>query len=260
MTPTPPTVPVPAWRPAPDDLRLASDEVHVWRASLVQVPAQIRRFQDSLAADERARAERLYFQPHRERLIVARGALRAILGGYLNRAPESLTFCYGSRGKPALVPDSSRDAIRFNVSHSGNVALYAVTRAREVGIDVELIRPWRPVEQLAERFFSRRELDTLRALPADLRTHAFFLCWTRKEAYIKARGEGLALPLNQFQVSLIPGEPAALLSDERDPLEVHRWSLQELMPGPGYVAALAVEGHGWSLCNWDWPTALGDIA
>ena len=245
-----------AWRPAPAALRLGRDEVHVWRATLDQAPSQTGIFLRTLAADERARAERFYFQSDRARFIVARGILRAILGGYLERAPESLSFCYGSRGKPALSPDSSQDAIRFNLSHSGNSALYAVTLAREVGVDLELMRPRLSAERLAERFFSPREIDTLHTLPANLRRHAFFLAWTRKEAYIKARGEGLALPLKQFDVSLIPGEPAALLGAERDPQEVARWRLQELAPGPGYVAALAVEGHGWSLCCWDWPTPL----
>jgi 4'-phosphopantetheinyl transferase len=249
-------LPVSAWRAAPDALKLGRDEVHVWRATLDQVPSQTGIFLRTLAADERTRAERFYFQSDRERFVVARGILRAILGGYLNRAPESLSFCYGSRGKPALSPGSSQEAIGFNLSHSGNTVLYAVTRGREVGVDLELIRPQLSAERLAERFFSPREVDALRSLPADLRRHAFFLAWTRKEAYIKARGEGLSLPLNQFDVSLIPGEPAALLSAERDPQEILRWRLQELMPGPGYVAALAVEGHGWSLCCWDWPTPL----
>jgi 4'-phosphopantetheinyl transferase len=122
-----------------------------------------------------------------------------------------------------------------------------------VGIDLEYIRSDLAVEQIAERFFSRREIATLRALPIDLRTYAFFLCWTRKEAYIKARGEGLSLPLDQFDVSLIPGEPAALLNTQRDLYEVSRWSLQELTPAPGYAAALAVEGHGWHLACWQWP-------
>ena len=143
--------------------------------------------------------------------------------------------------------------IRFNLSHSHGVALYAVTRGREVGIDLEYIRSDLEVEQIAERFFSRREIATLRALPIDLRTDAFFLCWTRKETYLKARGEGLSLPLDQFDVSLIPGEPAALLSTHRGSHEALRWSLQELTPAPGYVAALGVEGHGWDLACRQWP-------
>jgi 4'-phosphopantetheinyl transferase len=136
------------------------------------------------------------------------------------------------------------------------VALYAVARGREIGIDLEFMRCDLEVEEIAERFFSRRETATLRALPTDLRKYAFFLCWTRKEAYIKARGEGLSLPLNQFDVSLIPGEPAALLSAQPDSDEALRWSLHEMTIASGYVAALAVEGRGWSLSCWQWPGPL----
>ena len=253
MKAAPITSPVPLWCSPPETFTLGSDEVHVWRATLDQIPSQIQSFLHILAADEQARAERFYFERDREHFIVARGVLRAILGFYLNSAPECLSFCYSSHGKPALTGESDGDAIRFNLSHSHGVALYAVTRGREVGIDLERIRFDLEVEKIAERFFSRREVATLRTLPPEVQRQAFFLCWTRKEAYIKARGEGLSLPLDQFDVSLVPGEPAALLSTQRDPYEVSRWSLQELTPAPGYAAALAVEGHGWHLACWQWP-------
>ena len=245
--------PVPPWRSPPETLVLGSDEVHVWRATLDQTPSQIQRFLNNLAADEQARAERFYFERDREHFIVARGVLRAILAGYLNRVPECLSFCYSSHGKPALAGESDEDAIRFSVSHSHGVALYAVTRGREVGIDLEHIRSDLAVAEIAERFFSRREVAMLRTLPTEAQRQAFFRCWTRKEAYIKARGEGLSLPLDQFDVSLAPGEPAAVLGTQRYPSEASRWSLQELTPAPGYVAALAVEGHGWRLTCWQWP-------
>lgn len=248
------------WRSPEEGLILGNDEVHVWRAVLDQEPPQIGNLLDTLADDERARAERFYFETDRERFIVARGALREILGGYLKGAAKSVSFCYGSHGKPALARDSGGNAIRFNLSHSQGVALYAVTRNREIGIDLEFIRENLEVEQLAERFFSPREIATLRGLPVSLRKHAFFLCWTRKEAYIKARGEGLSLPLDQFDVSLIPGEPAALLRTQADPDDAVRWSLKELSIGPDYVSAVAVEGHGWSLSCWQWPGTLGSIA
>ena len=209
-------------------IELGSNEVHVWRALLDELPPQIDSFLHTLATDEQSRADRFYFQRDRERFITAHGVLRAILGLYLNRAPKCLSFCYSSHGKPALAWESGGDAIRFNMSHSHGVALYAVTRGREVGIDLEFIRRDLEVEQIAERFFSRRETATLRALPADLRKYAFFLCWTRKEAYIKARGEGLSLPLDQFDVSLIPGKPAALLNTRPDSDEALRWALREL--------------------------------
>lgn len=258
MAPT--TSLAPPWCFPPEALLLGRDEVHVWRATLDETPSRIDSFLHTLAADERTRAERFYFPRDRERFIVARGVLRAILGLYSNRAPECVSFSDGSHGKPALAWESGGAAIRFNISHSHGVALYAVTRAREVGIDVEFIRSDLEVEQIAERFFSHHEIATLRALPTDLRESAFFRCWTRKEAYIKAKGEGLSLPLDQFEVSLTPGEPAALLSTQRDPNEAQRWSLQELTPAPGYAAALAVEGHGWRLACWDWRISTRNYA
>jgi 4'-phosphopantetheinyl transferase len=253
MNAAPITSPVPPWRSPPETLVLGCDEVHVWRATLDQTPSHIQSFLHNLAADEQARAERFHFERDREHFIVARGVLRAILGGYLKRAPECLSFCYSSHGKPALAGESDGDATRFNVSHSHGIALYAVTRGREVGIDLERIRSDLEFEELAGRFFSRQEVAMLRTLPIEAQREAFFRCWTRKEAYLKARGEGLSLPLDQFDVSLAPGEPAAILGTQPDPSEASRWSLQELAPAPGYVAALAVEGHGWRLACWQWP-------
>jgi 4'-phosphopantetheinyl transferase len=253
MKAAPITSPVPPWRSPPKTLVLGCDEVHVWRATLDQTSSQIQSFLHNLAADEQARAKRFHFGRDRKHFIVARGVLRAILGGHLNRAPECVSFCYSSHGKPALAGESHGDAIRFSVSHSRGVALYAVTRGREVGIDVERIRFDLAVAEIAERFFSPREVAILRALPTELQQQAFFRYWTCKEAYIKARGEGLSFPLDQFDVSLAPGEPAAVLGTQRDPSEASRWSLQELTRAPGYVAALAVEGHGWRLTCWQWP-------
>jgi 4'-phosphopantetheinyl transferase len=252
MKAAPITSPVPPWRSPPETLVLGCDEVHVWRATLDQTPSQIQSFRHNLAADEQARAGRFYFARDREYFIVARGVLRAILGGYLKRAPESISFCYSSHGKPALAGESDGDAIRFNVSHSHGTALYAVTRGREVGIDVERIRFNLAVAEIAERFFSRQEVAMLQTLPTEEQREAFFYCWTRKEAYIKARGEGLSLPLDQIDVSLAPGKPDAVPGTQPDSSEASRWSLQELAPAPGYVAALAVEGHGWRLACWQW--------
>jgi 4'-phosphopantetheinyl transferase len=243
---------VPPWRSPPESLVLGCGELHVWRATLDQTPLQIQSFLHSLAADEQARAERFYFERDREHFIATRGVLRAILGGYLNQGPECLTFCYGSHGKPALTGAPDGDTIRFNVSHSHGLALYAVTRGREVGIDLERIRFDLVVAEIAEQFFSRREVAMLRTLPPEVQRQAFFRCWTCKEAYSKARGEGLSLSLDQFEVSLVPGEPAAVLGTQRDPSEASRWSLQEFTPAPGYVAAFAVEGHGLGLTCWQW--------
>jgi 4'-phosphopantetheinyl transferase len=249
----PGTSATPPWSSPPATLTLGSSEVHVWRAALAEPAQSIDRFLSTLAADERLRASQFYFQIDRERFIAARGILRSILGLYLDLAPESLSFSYSSHGKLALSFESGAQAIRFNLSHSHGVALYAITRGREVGIDLEFLRRDLETEQIAERFFSRHENATLGTLPAVVRKHAFFLCWTRKEAYIKARGEGLSLPLDQFDVSLVPGEPASLLSTRLDSDEAHRWSLRELAPGADYAAAIAVEGCDWSLSCWQWP-------
>ena len=188
----------------------------------------------------------------RHHYIVARGGLRTLLGHYLNCIPQALRFAYTTYGKPALIDAASPESIRFNLSHSGDLVLYAFTRGRELGIDIEWMRPDFARDQIAEQFFSARENTALRALDASQRVIGFFNCWTRKEAYIKARGQGLSLPLNQFDVSLTPGEPAALLQTHDIPEEASRWTLCALNPGPGYAAALAVEGVDWDLATWQW--------
>ncbi len=240
------------WCGPPEVATISRDEVHVWRAALDQTASQRQYFQRHLAADERARAARLYFERDREHFIVARGVLRDILARYLNREPGSLSFRYGSHGKPALAGNDDEAGIRFNISHSRGMALCAVALGREVGIDIEQVRADLAIVEIAERFFSPREVATLLLLPALEQRPAFFRCWTRKEAYIKARGEGLSIPLDGFDVSLAPGEPAALLGVRPDPVDSIRWSLEDLDAAPGFAAALAVEGRGWRLSRWQW--------
>jgi len=240
------------WRPPPPELTLSSAEVHVWRAALDPAVACVERLQLSLSADELHRAARFHFPRDRRRFIVARGVLRDILGRYLGVPSSALGFRYSAYGKPALADVAAADGLRFNVSHSNEMALFAVTQGREVGVDIEYVRAEIACEEIAEHFFSARERASLRALPAEVKHQAFFNCWTRKEAFIKAHGEGLSLPLDQFDVSLAPGEPVALLATRSDPQEVLRWSLQAVSPGPGYAAALAVEGQGWHFTCWQW--------
>ncbi|HJR05677.1 MAG TPA: 4'-phosphopantetheinyl transferase superfamily protein [Pyrinomonadaceae bacterium] len=232
------------WLYAEECILPEREEVHVWRADLNQGASIVRALYEVLQADERLRADRFHFQQHRERFVVARGALRQILGSYLGSAPEQIRFAYNQYGKPALAADAvGDDLLSFNVSHSEGIALYAIARGRRVGLDIEHLREDFDALTLAERFFSPSEVATLSELPAEQQTVAFFNCWTRKEAYIKALGEGLSHPLDRFSVSLAPGERAALLSTNDNPQEASRWSLVELSPGDGYVAALAVEGH-----------------
>jgi 4'-phosphopantetheinyl transferase len=242
-----------SWRLPPRDMVLGSDQVHVWRASIDLDSSSVQNFWQTLTMGEQARAERFYFPKDRRHFIVARGLLRAILGRYLNREPSRLRFVYNEYGKPALAKDHGEDALSFSLSHSGGLALYAVTRRREIGIDLERVRVKLSAEPIAERFLSPGEVAELRALPASMQKEGFFNCWTRKEAYMKAKGKGLWLALDQFEVSLVPGEPAALLSTNGDRREACRWSLQDLTPAPGFVAALAVAGHNWQMKCYQWP-------
>ncbi len=242
----------PPWSFPPRSLILGKDEVHVWRAALDVKASRVQSLRRTLTADERSRAERFHFPKDSEHFIVARGLLRAILGRYLDVEPSQLRFSYSPYGKPSLARESGAGDLCFNVSHADGLALYAVTRGRDIGIDVERIRADFANEQVAEQFFSPQEVAALRALPGSMQSLAFFNCWTRKEAYIKARGEGLSLPLDQFDVSLTPGVTAALLRTNSDPQEASRWRIQELAPGTGYVSAQAVKGHHWRLKCWQW--------
>lgn len=239
------------WDPPPLGPELDGSGVHVWSAPLDPPEEAVFRCASLLAPDERARADRFRFERHRRQFTVARGVLRTLLGRYLEVDPRILEFRYASHGKPELGGRFAGSGLRFNLSHSGEVALYAFTRGREVGVDVEHVHPLDDAVHIAERFFSAAENAAFRALPAEVKEEAFFLCWTRKEAYIKAIGEGLSLPLHEFDVSLAPGEPARLLGAV-DPAQAHRWTLRELDPAPGYAGAIVVEGAEWELSCWRW--------
>ncbi len=233
---------------------LLPDEVHVWTASRDASDEAVGAMRALLTDDERRRADRFAFPHDRRRFAIGRGLLRTILGRYLDRAPESLRFVANGHGKPGFDPNLNVGIpIRFNLAHSGPWVVYALTLGREIGVDIERIRPDFGGDAIAGRFFAPGEVAELRALPEDSRALAFFHGWTRKEAYIKAKGKGLALPLDQFEVSLGPGRPAALLATLPDPEEAARWSLVEIPAEPGYVAAVCVEGHGWSLRQGRWP-------
>ena len=234
------------WYVPSSNVAASNSEVHVWRVQLDDALAV--EMGSILSPDESARAARFHFGRDRNRFIVARGSLRLLLGSYLDLAPGAVSFCYSSYGKPAL--SDANSGITFNLSHANELALIAVTRDRQIGVDIEFIRLDFASEKIAARFFSPQEVEVLRELPEPQHAEAFFTCWTRKEAYIKALGEGMSMPLNQFNVSLAPGSPAALLGNLRNPAEVSRWSLHDLSPAPGYVAALAVEGPSCQLKCW----------
>jgi 4'-phosphopantetheinyl transferase len=241
------------WHAPPENVELADDEVHVWRASLDLPTSRVESLWQTLGDDEQRRALRFYFKRDRTRFIVRRGLRRAILGCYLARSPASLCFCYNTYGKPALDVSYELEPLSFNVSYTNGLALYVIARNRAIGVDIEYIRKDIEYEAIAEYFFSPAERSVLQALPITLRQTAFFTFWTRKEAYVKAHGEGLSLPLDQFDVTLDPGETGKLPNVNNNPNEAARWSLCDLSPGHGCIAALVVEGCGWRLACWQWP-------
>jgi 4'-phosphopantetheinyl transferase len=244
--------PINEWEPATVNNELGEGEAHVWRASLDQPVDVIAKFAPRLSKDEYQRAERFHRPPDRRRFIAGRGILRKIISAYLALAPDEAQFTYNEYGKPFISTDQNRGAISFNLSHSNDMALYAVTRGRRVGIDVEYIRDDFATLEVAECFFSRDEVEALKAVASDRRTEAFFNCWSRKESYIKAIGMGVSYPLGGFTVSLAPDVTPALLKVDADVTEASRWTMYGLDVGEGYVAALIAENPPVSLKRFQW--------
>jgi len=240
--------------------RLADDEAHIWTAGLEWGAAELGEFLAALSPDEQARARRFRFERDSQHYIAGRGILRRILAAYLDQQPSELQFTYSPSGKPSLAAGSDPNGLCFNLAHSHTLAVYALTRNREIGVDVERLRADFPCEQIAERFFSPQEVSKLRGMPDPVKHEAFFNCWTRKEAYIKAKGEGLSIDLDRFEVSLAPEEQAALLNVVDDPQESARWTIEKLSPGPGYVGAVAVKGRRMEFKYYRWPFDLGHSA
>ncbi|HHP7244070.1 MAG TPA: 4'-phosphopantetheinyl transferase family protein [Elainellaceae cyanobacterium] len=255
------------WLPPPTPLTLGQHEVHVWCASLEWEKVQVWQLYQYLSEDERQRADQFHFEKDQAHFIVARSLLRIILSRYLGFDAKALRFCYGVNGKPALIAAQGGKRLQFNLSHSQGWALYAVTHDRAIGVDIEGIRPNLLWSGMAERCLTPRELAVLQTLPSHLQCQAFFTAWTRKEAYLKARGLGLSTPLDHVEVALIPGEPAVLLTVQWNPQEAKRWILQNLRLAPGYVGAVAVEGDRTTTQDtanplqfhlWQYPTQLID--
>lgn len=237
------------WQSPPQNLLLSETDVHIWRAKLDLPATQIQQLAQTLSPDEQQRAERFYFEKDTRHFIAGRGFLRSILSRYLNLEPGQINFSYSSRGKPAVANTGFGGTLDFNLSHSQGMALYAFTRNRKIGIDLEYIRSMSDIEQLAKRFFSKREYTVISSLASEQQQEAFFKGWTGKEAYLKATGDGLA-GLEKVEISLTPGEPAALLSIEGDPHLASHWSLYPLAPAPGYQAAVVIERQDCYLKYW----------
>jgi 4'-phosphopantetheinyl transferase len=216
---------------------IASGEMHIWRYSLELSPEHAREAGSLLSHDELERAARFHFPIHRNRYIAGRSQLRKILGGYLKIAPASLDFAYSEFGKPAVPTAQNPASIAFNVSHSEGLCVLAVSRIQPLGIDIERIRRDFGGEEVAQANFAPAEFRELLSLPADIRAQAFFNCWTRKEAYVKALGAGLQIPLDSFEVSLRPGDPPRFLRGAGA-----GWNLLSFVAAEGFQGAVAYRG------------------
>jgi 4'-phosphopantetheinyl transferase len=216
---------------------LTSGVVHLWQRRLDASTEEVSAYYPLLSTEEQQRALRFRVERPRKEFVLTRATLRILLAQYLGSTPQEVRFRYAVRGKPTL---EGERGLCFNVSHTNGLALLAFVKQRAIGVDVERLGRETEVERLAERFFSKRERDELKPLCGDELRAAFFRCWTRKEAYVKARGEGLSLPLHQFDVSVAPDASHALLATRPDPAEAALWTISDVTMGSGYAAAVAV--------------------
>ncbi len=226
---------------------LLVDEVRVWWLSLDLETQSVNRLAGLLSDDELNRAARFHLRRDAIRFVVSRAALRTGLAECLGVEPRAVGLQYGAHGKPELAAPFDQIGLQFNASRSASLAIYAMTKQRRVGVDIERLRPLSDLDEIAEHVFSPREREALRQLQPAHRHEAFFNCWTRKEAYVKAIGSGFSHPLERFTVSLAPGAPARLEHVEGDSEAPGRWVLEALAPDPAYIAAIAVEGRPWRL-------------
>ena len=238
------------WRPTIPGELINSNEVHVWRVLLDVSAVQFESLLKFLSVDELSRAGRFHFEKDQRRFIVARGILRKILGHYLKKNPDEIRFEYTSHGKPALAPDFDNDKLCFNLSHSGGFALYAVTRRKKIGIDIERISDDVAVDQIAGKFFSQAEISSLEMIDINKRSELFFQYWTRKEAFLKGRGEGISVPMEQCDVTLINGSVLSPITLRDSNGESSSLYVQDLFPGNGYAAAIAVGGADCDISCW----------
>ena len=246
-----------SWEAPPEIFSIGNLHVHVWRMRLGSSDYQAGEMQSKLSTEEKHRAAKFQSRDDRTRYATAHYYTRKILSKYLGLQPEKIRFAYNQYNKPALEENTKASGLRFNLSHSAEIALLAVANGFKVGADIELVKHDKATEDIARRFFLSREVELLLNQPEQIRDEAFLRIWTRKEAYIKARGEGMAIPLDQFEVSFHPGDPPKILWMKDDPQAAARWSLFHLEPEKGYTGALAVEGHPDQLIVFRWDENQG---
>ncbi|HEX5159842.1 MAG TPA: 4'-phosphopantetheinyl transferase superfamily protein [Ktedonobacterales bacterium] len=240
------------WIVAPSSIHFAENEIHIYRVFLDQPPGHVHWLTTILAPGERERAQRFHFERDRQRYVVGRASLRMLLARYVGAEPQSLEFQYGRHGKPELAAPRQASLLSFNVAHSEGIALYAVTRNHVIGADIERVRSLVHFDLMAELYFAAEERVALQGLSMPARQMAFFTCWTRKEAFMKALGLGMSIPLDSFAVSVAPTDSARLLRIAGSIEDAARWSLYALTPDSGFVATVAVQGPPTSLRLWSW--------
>jgi 4'-phosphopantetheinyl transferase len=238
------------WDAAPEGLTVPLDRIDVWRVCLVHGDQSEQDLCGILTPDEVTRASRYHFEEHRQRYIRGRAALRVLLGRYLETPPAEIRFRYENHGKPEIGLPRAPGDLRFNFSDSGGLALIAVGSGRALGVDIEKVRPVPDFLDIATRFFSAREIQAILAVSENKRQEAFFACWTRKEAYLKATGSGLLYPLADFSVAVGPDEAAELCEVKGNGDIASHWFLADVLPGEGFRGALACEGGRSRIAQW----------
>ena len=225
-------------------------EVHLWATLLDLSNDRLARLQTNLSGDEFARAGRFHHAVDRARFIAARGQLREVLSDYAGVNAREIAFEYTRNGKPMMAPGATRVPLQFSVSHSGGLAIFAISLIGRLGVDVEAVKPLRDAAEIASEFFSPAECQELSSMPPSCYIDAFYRCWTRKESYLKAIGTGLLLPLNAFDVAIASTGSNSLLRVGGDESASRRWSIVHLSPAESFVGALAVESRRVNVRCW----------
>jgi 4'-phosphopantetheinyl transferase len=242
----------PLWSAPNKQTQINKGAVHIWRATLDLSSRDIRFFDENLSIDERIKAGHFRFDRDRNRYIVSFGILKSILGLYIGVEPGSVRISYGNHGKPRLSDADGKRNIHFNLSHSEELAIYVFARDYEVGVDIERIRELPEMNQIVDHYFSASERKVFLEMPSDKRRKAFFYCWTRKEALIKAVGYGLYQPLDKFTVPMAAGESASVPFFKGDSKQASSYVIEDFSPAPGYAGAIALEEKAsqFQFCQW----------
>jgi len=242
------------WSAAPKDKDLREGEVHVWLANLELEIYSMPKFLRDLSLAERTRAQRLRFDQDRRRFVISKGVLRNLVSKYTDIDPHEIQFSIGPSGKPELAErlQDKRAPLHFNQAHSGHLGIYAFSKHRLVGVDVEEVRPFPDMDQVASLLFSSHEMVVFQSLGPEEKERAFFSTWTHKEAFVKALGKGLTLPLNHFEIARVHGGLARIVQNHSQPAKPLNWFVNDIQISAQFSAAVCVEGESWKLRCLKW--------